>query len=207
MVKKFFATLSAALLGLGFTFVGANSGALAFTYPPVGEQVKVSTQTPEPGDPVKVTFPPGSFDPGEEVKITVSCTSEIDANLVSTLASKSAISFDYSENLGDLTAGPDGSLDLSLVFNNRGKCTVTGLGRTSGRSLTSPVITVAGSAHKPDNPHNPHNPDNPYYPNDPYGPGDNLPQTGGVSTVPLIAGIGLLILGGIAIATSRKKKR
>lgn len=182
MIKKLLAVLaSVTLLGL---VVSAPAHA---DYPPAEGGVTVSTQNPAPGVPVTVTFLPGSFTPGETVDLTADGTSEIDVTLSSTVAQKSSVSFDYSKSLGSKTADSEGGTSVIVAFNKAGKYTVTGVGAESGNTLTSPVITVTSSGGG----------------GTPTGP--THPQTGGISAVPLVAGIALLALGGVAILVSRRR--
>ena len=182
-MKKLLAILAS------FTLLGLVVATPAHAdYPPASGQVTVSTQAAAPGEAVTVTFHPNSFTPHELVAHTADGTTEIVVTLSSTVAQKSAVSYDYSKSLGSRPADAQGGVALNVAFKNAGKYTVTGVGATSGNTLTSPVITVAGSGSGEDNPSGP-----------------THPQTGGISAVPLVAGIALLALGGLAILVSRRR--
>lgn len=181
MIKRILAVLaSVSLFGL---VVSAPAQA---DYPPADNSVTVSSQNVGPGEAVTIAFAAGSFGEGESVALSADGTSEINVTLSSTVAQKSAVSFDYSKSLGNRTAGSDGSLSVNVAFQNAGKYTVTGTGSDS--SYTSPVITVSGGGSSPVGPNGP-----------------THPQTGGISAVPLVAGIALLALGGLAILVSRRR--
>lgn len=184
MFKKLFAVFA------GLTLVGlVVTGPANADYPPTPDSVTVSNQTPGVGVPVTVGFKDGTFSAGETVSILIEGTTEIDVTLSSSVAQKSAVSFDYSKEAGTRTANSSGGVSLKVAFNKPGKYTVTGTGQTSGNNAISPVITVGGGGDNPTP-----------------APGPNHPQTGGISALPLVAGIGLLAIGGTAILVSRRRK-